>query len=711
MKQVLQDLVKGTSIIADVPRPRCKAGHLLIQTSKSLISAGTERMLVDFGRSGYLDKARQQPEKFRMVLDKVKTDGLLPTIEAVRSKLNQPLPMGYSNVGTVIEVGSGVSGFKIGDRVLSNGHHAEVVCVPKNLCARIPDSVTDEDAAFSVVGAIALQGIRLAQPTLGECFVVTGLGLIGLMAVQILRANGCRVLGLDFDSSKLELARQYGAETVNLGEGQDPIAASEAFSRGRGVDGVIITASTKSNEPMKQAATMCRKKGRIVLVGVVGLQLNRGDFFEKEVSFQVSCSYGPGRYDNSYEGEGNDYPIAYVRWTEQRNFEAILDMMASGFINSDDLKTKSFELDNAPKAYDLLMEDKGALGVMLCYKADKESSASRTIPFEGNARKGIEKAIIGAIGAGNYAGRVLLPAFKSTGARLKTIVTSQGVSGTHHGRKLGFELNSTNSDIIFSDPEINIVVIGTQHNSHARFVIQALNAGKSVFVEKPLALTQEQLEEIDTAYKAAHNRGDSPSLMVGFNRRFAPLMQRLKKQVSKSSEPMSIVYTCNAGAIPADSWVQNFEAGGGRIIGEACHFIDIACFLTNSPIVDIQAVSMKVAEGVLNCHDTATLTLCFEDGSIATIHYFSNGHQSFPKERIEVFQGGNAMVLDNFRRLIGYGVNALNQKTFKQNKGQQQCCDAFVNAISDGANSPVPYEDIMASSQACISAWRQMLVQ
>ncbi|MCF6217043.1 MAG: bi-domain-containing oxidoreductase [Emcibacter sp.] len=711
MKQVLQDLAKGTSIIADVPRPRCKAGHLLIQTSKSLISAGTERMLVDFGRSSYIDKARQQPEKVKMVLNKVKTDGLLPTIDAVRSKLSQPLPMGYSNVGTVIEVGSGVSGFKVGDRILSNGHHAEVVCVPKNLCAKIPDCVTDEDAVFSVVGAIALQGIRLAQPTLGECFVVTGLGLIGLVAVQILRANGCRVLGLDFDSSKLELARQYGAETVNLADDQDPIAAAEAFSRGRGVDGVIITASTKSDEPIQQAATMCRKKGRIILVGVVGLQLNRGDFFEKEVSFQVSCSYGPGRYDKSYEDQGNDYPVGYVRWTEQRNFEAILDMMASGLINSDALKTKSFEIDNASKAYDLLMEDKGALGVILSYKADQEATASRTLSFEGNAPQGIDKAIIGAIGAGNYAGRVLLPAFKAAGARLKTIASSQGVSGTHHGKKLGFELNTTDSDIILADTDINTVVIGTQHNSHAQFVIQALDAGKNVFVEKPLALTQEQLDEIDAAYKAAHERGDNPRLMVGFNRRFAPLMQKLKKQVSKSSEPMSIVYTCNAGAIPADTWIQDPEAGGGRIIGEACHFIDIARFLTNSSIIDTQAVSMKMAEGVTNCHDTATLTLRFENGSIATVHYFANGHQSFPKERIEVFQSGKTMVLDNFRRLTGYGVKAINAKTFKQNKGQQQCCDAFVGAINEGEVSPVSYEDLMESSQACITAWKQMLGQ
>ena len=704
MKQVLQDLAKGKSIIADVPRPRCKAGHLLIQTSKSLISAGTERMLVDFGRSGYIEKARQQPEKVKMVLDKIKTDGLLPTIDAVRSKLDQPLPMGYSNVGEVIEVGSGVIDFKVGDRVLSNGHHAEVVCVPKNLCAKIPDIVSDEDAVFTVVGAIALQGIRLAQPTLGECFVVTGLGLIGLVAVQILRANGCRVLGLDFDPAKLELAQKYGAETVNLSEGQDPIVAAEVLSRGRGVDGVIITASTKSNEPMHQAATMCRQKGRIVLVGVVGLELQRSDLFAKEISFQVSCSYGPGRYDSSYEDQGHDYPVGYVRWTEQRNFEAILDMLASNLVDTNDLKTKSFDIENASKAYDLLMEDKGALGVLLSYQVEQGGISERTLTLKDAIKYHPNDAIIGAIGAGNYAGRVLLPAFKNTGARLKSIATSQGVSGTHHGKKLGFELNTTDSDGLFSDSEINTVVIATQHNTHARFVVQALEAGKNVFVEKPLALKQEQLDQIDIAYKAAHDRGDAPQLMVGFNRRFAPLMQRLKKQVSKSTEPMSIIYTCNAGAIPMDTWIQDIEAGGGRIIGEACHFIDIARFLTGSPIIDIQAVFMKRTEGVTDFHDTATLTIRSENGSIATVHYFANGHQSFPKERIEVFQSGKAIVLDNFRRLTGYGATSLNKKFFKQNKGQQECCDAFVKAINEGSVAPVSYDELMEVSRACIKA-------
>lgn len=711
MKQVLQDLAKGTSIVADVPRPRCKSGHVLIKTSKTLISAGTERMLVDFGRSGYIEKARQQPEKVKMVLDKVKTDGLMTTIDAVRSKLDQPLPMGYSNVGTVIEVGSGVTEFQVGDRVLSNGNHAEVVCVPKNLCAKIPDSVSDEDATFTVVGAIALQGIRLANPTLGECFVVTGLGLIGLIAVQILRANGCRVLGLDFDPEKLKLAEQFGAETVKLSEGQDPIAAAEAFSRGRGVDGVIITASTKSNEPMQQAATMCRKRGRIVLVGVVGLELNRNDLYEKEISFQVSCSYGPGRYDSFYEDEGNDYPIAFVRWTEQRNFEAILDMMAAKNVVVDDLKTDNFAIENAPKAYDLLLSNKGALGVLLSYNSD-ESAMVRTLSFEQETKPVTSKVVIGAIGAGNYASRMLLPAMKKSGlARFKTIATSQGVSGTHHGKKLGFELNTTDSDEMLKDGDINTIVIGTQHNSHARFVCQALDAGKNVFVEKPLALTHDELAKVETAYKAAHERGDNPQLMVGFNRRFAPLVQRMKKQLDKSPAPMSVVYTCNAGDIPADTWVQNPDLGGGRIIGEACHFIDLARFLIKSPIVDMQVMTMSLPEGVTDCHDTATLNLRFEDGSIATIHYFANGNKSFPKERVEVFQAGKTYVMDNFRKLTGFGAKGINKGSLSQDKGQQGCCDAFLNSLQSGGEPLIPFEELMEVAKVSIDAWQKILEQ
>jgi len=709
MKQVLQDLSIGTSNVTEVPCPRCKAGHLLIQTSQSLISAGTERMLVDFGRSNYIDKARAQPEKVKMVLDKIKTDGFLTTIDAVRSKLDQPMPMGYSNVGVVLEVGAGVDGFKVGDRVVSNGPHAEIVCVAKHLCAKIPDDVDDEAATFTVVGAIAMQGVRLSQPSIGECFVVTGLGLIGLMAVQILIANGCRVLGLDFDPAKLKLAQQYGAETVNLAEGQDPIAAAEAFSYGRGVDGVIITASTKSNDPMHQAATMCRQRGRITLIGVVGLELQRADFYKKEITFQVSSAYGPGRYDPFYEDEGHDYPIGFVRWTSQRNFEAILDMLGSGSIAVNDLKSGSFTIDDAAKAYDKLIDDKGALGVFISYNGENPTLSERTLPlilakdtFSANT------PVIGAIGAGNYAGRMLLPAFKKTNVRLKTIASSQGVSGAHYGKKFAFEVNTTDSNTLINDDEINTVVITTPHNTHARFTLQALEAGKNVFVEKPLAITHDDLDAIESAYNKAHENDAGPALMVGFNRRFAPLMMKLKKQVMKSNAPMSVVYTCNAGHIPADTWYQDPEVGGGRIIGESCHFIDIARHLIASPITNVAATGTKTAEGVTNCHDTATITLTFENGSIATIHYFANGHQSFPKERIEVFQSGKVFTLDNFRKTKGFG-SLFKNSSLSQDKGQENCSQAFVDGLVAGDGAPIPFDELMEVSRACVEAWDQLL--
>lgn len=707
MKQILQDLSKGATIVADVPCPRCKPGHLLIQTQYSLISAGTERMLVDFGRSGYLEKARQQPDKVHQVLDKMRTDGVLSTIDAVRSKLDQPLPMGYSNVGTVLEVGKGVEGFTVGDRVVSNGHHAEVVCVPQNLCAKIPHTVGDDEAAFTVVGAIALQGIRLAQPTMGECVAVVGLGLIGLMTVQLLRAQGCRVLGLDFDAAKLKLAESFGAETVNLSAVENSVEPAMTFSRGRGMDAVLITASTKSSDPVHQAALMSRKRGRIILVGVTGLELSRADFFEKELSFQVSCSYGPGRYDPLYELEGNDYPVGFVRWTEQRNFEAVLDMLSAKSVDIAPLISHRFPIAGSPQAYDTLMTDKGALGLLLEYDTKPEHAKEltrRALPLQQPADKP-QGLVVGAIGAGNYASRILLPAFKNAGARFKTIATSQGVTGTHHGRKLGFEINTTDSDIIFKDPDVSAVVIGTPHNSHARFVCQALDAGKSVFVEKPLALTHEELEHIDSAYRNALDRNENPKVMVGFNRRFAPLMQRMKRALVRTNEPMSLIYTCNAGAIPPDHWTQDPRLGGGRIIGEACHFIDIARFLIGSPIISVDAKAMRAPEGARDCRDTATITLGFENGSLATVHYFANGHRAIPKERVETFQAGRVMVMDNFRSLRAYGFSGLrNHRSLRQDKGQNACCQSFVAALENGGTMPIPYEELLNVSKATIDA-------
>lgn len=708
MRQILQSLKTGSTELIEIPSPRCLSGHLLIQSSSTLVSSGTERMLVEFGKANLFDKARQQPEKVRMVLDKVKTDGVLPTFDAIRNKLDQPLPMGYCNVGRVLEVGQGVKGFSVGDRVASNGKHAEIVCVPKNLCARIPDSVSDEAAAFTVIGAIGLQGIRLIQPTLGEAVVVTGLGLIGLMTVQLLKAHGCRVLGLDYDTSKLALAQKLGAETVDLNQNADPLGAAMAFSRGRGVDAVIITASTKSNEPIHQAAQMSRKRGRIVLVGVTGLELSRADFYEKELTFQVSCSYGPGRYDSSYEDKGHDYPIGYVRWTEQRNFEAVLDMLADGRLQTDVLISHRIPFHEATTAYDIISSRGPSLGIILQYPEPDVFSQSRLLtrtitrseePFEGD--RSPATPVVGCIGAGNYATQVLLPAFKRTGVLLKTVASSTGVSAAHAGGKFGFSEITSDGRSVIESPDINTIIIATRHDSHAALAGEALKAGKHVFVEKPLAITREELTWLCQVYEECMRQQASPPLlMVGFNRRFAPQIQRMKQVLAGVPEPKTFVMTVNAGQIPVEHWTQDRLIGGGRIIGEGCHFVDLLRFLADAPIVAVQAMMAKASSSVVG-EDKVTATLGFADGSIGTVHYFSNGHKSFPKEQLEVFCGGRVLQLDNFRKLRGYGWSGFRKMNlWSQDKGNAACVAAFVDAIRRGIGSPIPWNELVEVTHA-----------
>ena len=706
MKQILQSLKTGLTEIADVPAPSAKRGQLLIASTQSLVSAGTERMMVEFGKAGWIEKARQQPDKVRMVLDKVKTDGLQPTLEAVFNKLDQPLPLGYCNVGRVAELGQGISGFAIGDRVVSNGKHAEVVSVPINLCAKVPDEVSDEDAAFTVLGAIALQGIRLVQPTLGETIVVTGLGLIGLLTVQLLRAHGCRVLGLDFDKGKLALAKQFGAEVVDLAAGQDPIKVAELYSRGRGVDAVIVTAATKSSEPMHQAALMCRKRGRIVLVGVTGLELSRDDFFKKELTFQVSASYGPGRYDSSYEERGQDYPVGFVRWTEQRNFEAVLDMLAEGRLNVKPLISHRFAIDQADKAYELIGGSETSLGILLQYPGIVIGPASRTVPLisahgdnSTNSDLKTGKATVSFVGAGNYATAVLIPAFKSAGVNLWSVASSAGVSGLHVARKYGFNETTTDTSRLLADRDTNAVVISTQHDSHARFVLQALQEGKHVFVEKPLCLTLAELNEIESTFNRVRDQSISPPcLMVGFNRRYAPQIQKMKQLLNGVTGSKAFIMTINAGAIPSDHWTQDLEAGGGRIIGEACHFIDLLRFMAGSPIESWSRTTMDASTS-----DTVTISLNFSDGSIGTIHYFSNGTKAFPKETLQVFAAGRILQLDNYRKLTGYGWPGFTKMNlWRQDKGQKACVQAFVNAVSAGNPSPIPTNELFEVSRVSI---------
>lgn len=699
MKQILQSLTTGVTEVTDVPCPQVGAGELLIRTACSLVSAGTERMLINFGKANPIQKARQQPDKVRMVLNKIKTDGLLPTIDAVRNKLGQPLPLGYCSVGRVMEVGGGADMFAVGDRVVSNGKHAEVVAVPVNLCALIPPAVSDEAAAFAVIGAIALQGIRLAHPTLGETVVVIGLGLVGQLTVQLLRAHGCRVVGIDFDRARLELAASHGAEIVDLSNNEDPIVAVERFTRHRGCDAVLVTATTESSEPLHQAAQMCRKRGRIVLVGVAGLELSRADFYEKEITFQVSCSYGPGRYDPNYEVRGHDYPAGFVRWTAQRNFEAVLDMMADGRLDIAACISHRFNFDSAEQAYQLLGSDEPSLGILLQYPTAKQKpdeivrQPSVTLdPAAANrprVRIDTGSPVVAFVGAGNYATAVLMPAFQATGAGLAVVASRNGVSGVVAGRKFGFTETTTDTQSVLANPRVNMVVIATRHDSHARLVCDALHAGKHVFVEKPLALTLEELDEIEATYNGLAN---IPMLMVGFNRRFAPQVGRIKALLEGARGPKAFVMSVNAGQIASDHWTQDPRVGGGRLIGEACHFVDLLRYLAGAPISHHSAISIAAGQVA----DTATIQLGFADGSLGTVHYFANGNKSFPKERLEIFASGRILQLDNFRRLSGYGWPGFrSMNLWRQDKGQAACVEAFVNAFRNGLASPIPIAELL----------------
>ncbi|MEM8501107.1 MAG: Gfo/Idh/MocA family oxidoreductase, partial [Pseudomonadota bacterium] len=505
MKKIIQNFKTGETSLVELPAPACSEYSVLIETKATLISIGTERMLIEFGKGNLIEKARQQPDKVKQVLQKVKTDGVAATVTSVQSKLDQPIALGYCNAGIVREVGAAVTDFAVGDRVVSNGGHAEFVSVATNLCAKIPDNVSDEEACFTVAAAIGLQGVRLAEPTLGEQFVVIGLGLIGLLTTQLLLANGCEVLGVDFDQSKCDIAQRFGAKTVCAADGSNPVSAAKQFSDHKGVDGVIITASTKSSEPLSHAANMCRQRGRVVLIGVIGNEWSRADFYEKEISLQVSCSYGPGRYDLAYEELGQDYPRGFVRWTEQRNFEAILQLMSSQSIDTAALISHRYDFEQALEAYDQISGPE-ALGVVLQYTANTNEPINRVLDIAaGRPTASVGAASVGVIGAGNFSSQVLLPALASTKARLHTLASEEGLSSTHHGRKHGFEYTTTDKNALISNPGINTVFITTRHGNHAELVSSALAAGKNVFVEKPLAINQQQLDQVRAALDASNN--------------------------------------------------------------------------------------------------------------------------------------------------------------------------------------------------------------
>lgn len=696
MNQIIQNLKTGDTILESVPVPAIRSGHVLIQTSRSLVSLGTERMLVEFGNANLIQKARQQPDKVKMVLDKIRSDGLVPTLEAVFNKLGQPLPLGYCNVGRVIAVGAGVTEFQIGARVASNGPHAEIVCVPKNLCAKIPNEVSDEAAAFVVIGSIGLQGIRLLQPTFGETVVVVGLGLIGLISAQILRANGCRVIGFDFDQAKVDLAKRLGVIAVNPVGGTDQVKFVLEQTGGAGSDAVLITASAKTDEIISQSAQMCRKRGRIVLVGVVGLNLSRAEFYEKELTFQVSCSYGPGRYDENYEQKGQDYPLGFVRWTEKRNFEAILSALASGQLDVEPLITERAPLADYNNIYGNLGKS-SSIASILVYDDEVDTNLVVTIN-ERSFSKG--EGGIAIVGAGNFTSATVLPALKPLDAKLKYIVSAGGLTASTLAKRAGIACATTDYKQVLNDDEVDLVMITTRHNQHAPMVIEALLAGKSVFVEKPLCLNAEELTEIDKVYASHLTIDTSPVLTVGFNRRFAPFAQKMKSLLGHGT--VNIIATMNAGDIPASSWVHDLEVGGGRIVGEACHFIDLCSFLTGSKVVSVcmNAMGTSPEENT----DNASILLRYENGSTAVINYFANGNKAYAKERIEAHSQGRSLIIDNWRTLEGFGFKGFSKLKGKQDKGHAEQFKLLVERLKSGGEALIPYTEIVNTTKASFAA-------
>ncbi len=700
MKQIIQDLKNGSTILEEVPVPNIKPGTVLIQTTHSLVSLGTERMLVEFGKANLIQKARQQPDKVKMVLEKIKTDGLRPTVNSVINKLDQPLPLGYCNVGIVREVGENVTEFKVGDRVASNGSHAEYVCVPKNLVAIVPDNVTNEQAAFTVIGSIGLQGIRLLNPSLGETIVVVGLGLIGLVTADLLKANGCNVIGFDFDSVKVELAKKRGIVAINPKDGTNQVKFVESYTNGIGADGVIITASSKSNDIISQSAGMCRKRGRIILVGVVGLDISRADFYQKEISFQVSCSYGAGRYDDNYEQKGHDYPIGYVRWTEKRNFEAILNSVSKNQINVDSLITERVSIDDYMLIYGNI-GNTNSIASIITYNLKEELKKSIKIVDKSFQSK---KGIIGIIGSGNFTRSTILPNLKKINANISYIASSGGLSSTILAKKYQICKSTTDYSHILKDDNVDIVFITTRHNYHAKMVQEVMKSGKNVFVEKPLALKEKDLEKIIKDY----NKMDV-NVLVGFNRRFSPLSKKMKLVLGSNKTPINIIATMNAGSIPNDSWVHDMAVGGGRIIGEACHYIDMCIFLSDSRITKVCMNSLGV--NPKENTDNVSILLKHENGSNSVINYFSNGSKAYSKERIEVFSQERILVMDNWRRLYGYGFKNFTKARSKQDKGHFNQFKALINQQIHGGPPIIPFEDIVNTSRVSFAAIKSLKEQ
>ena len=699
MKQLLQNLRTGEAAVADVPVPIVQPGRVLVRTAASLISVGTERALAELGQKSLLGKARERPELIGKVWQKVKSEGITQALEGVRDKLDQSHAVGYSAAGIVIECGPEVKGFSPGDRVACAGtdyaSHAEIISVPQNLCVALPSTVSFEEGAFGTVGAIALQGVRLAEPTLGEFTVVIGLGLVGQLTVQLLKANGCRVFGLDLDETRVALALELGADKAVLSN-DEAAKEIETWTKGHGADAVLITAATDSNQPIELAARVSRLKGRVIVVGMTGMDIPRPPFFSRELKLIISMSYGPGRYDPEYEERGHDYPLPYVRWTEKRNIESFLELIAEKRLNVERLTTHRFSIDEADRAYQLISGElqEPNLGVVLNY--DTHAEVARKVSLTTPVRKSEKSVALGVIGAGGYVPAMLLPHFKSEGVEFRSIATATGISAHDVGKRFGFAHAVSSAEEVLDDTSVNLVVIGTRNNTHAELARGALERNKHVFVEKPLAVNDDELESVLQAAEKS-----SGKLMVGFNRRFAPLTQRAKEFFHNHDAPLSMVYRVNAGRIPKEHWMQDLVEGGGRIIGEGCHFIDLLQYLAGAPPVYLFAESISARSSKIVDADSVFITLRFADGSNGCVAYLSEGDKSLAKERVEIFGGGRAFVLDDFRRATLYKDGREEQVALKtQDKGQQEQVRAVCASVLQGGAALISYDELAATTRA-----------
>lgn len=708
MKQLLQNMRDGKTTVVEVPVPSVRRKFALVKTSCSLVSAGTERMLVEFAEKNLVGKATSRPDLVKQVLSKAKREGVLPTIEAAFNKLDQPMALGYSSAGKIIEVGDGLEGFQPGDRVACGGGgfavHAEYAVVPQNLLVKLPDSVDDESAAFTTLGAVAMQGFRLAQPHLGESVCVIGLGLLGLMTVGIAKAAGCSVFGIDLSPARVELARQMGGTAVPRENCEESAAA---FTQGRGFDHVLICADTSSNDPIELAGALARDHGTVIAVGAFGLNIPRKVYYEKELTFRVSRSYGPGRYDPRYEEGGVDYPYGYVRWTEGRNMQAFVDLLASGKLDVHPLMSHRFEIEQAETAYELITGKTGQpfLGVLLTYPTKAESQPlQRRVEYPLSASQ-TSTIKVGALGSGNYANAVFLPAVKkSANAQLVGICSATGLSAQNAARKFGFGFASSTEADVLENPAINTVIVLTRHDQHARQILAALRNGKNVYCEKPLALNEDELSAIDEQLQ----QPNCPLLTVGFNRRFSPFAVELKRFLTPRNDALHIHYRVNAGFLPPNHWLHDPLVGGGRIIGEGCHFIDFITFLVGEAPLAVKAFALP--DGGQYHKDNVSLVYTFSDGSIGVIDYLANGNKNFSKERVEVFSAGKIAVLDDFRSLDLVSENDHKQKhsLLRQDKGHQAAWQAFAHSIIAGEGPTIPYEQLIGVTRASFAAMQSL---